>query len=216
MTIKITRKVPRWLAALLGVAALFAAIAKAADDAPPPADPPAGALLIASAAMQDPRFHHSVVLLLRHDSTGAFGIVINNPIGERPLAALLADTAGKDGADTKDGAIEGTIRVFLGGPVQPQLGFVIHSSDYRRPETLVVGDGLAMTASRDVLRDIGHHQGPAHYLFALGYAGWSAGQLEGEIAHHAWFTAPAEPDLVFDDERGTVWERAFARRTHEL
>lgn len=216
MTIEISRKMPRWLAALLGVAALSAAIANAAKDAPPVADPPAGALLIASAAIRDPRFHHSVILLLRHDKTGAFGIVINNPIGERPLAALLAETAGKDGADTKDGAIEGTIRVFLGGPVQPQFGFVIHSTDYRRAETLVVGDGLAMTASRDVLRDIGQHQGPARYLFALGYAGWSAGQLEGEIARHDWFTAPAEPDLVFDAERGTVWERAFARRTHEL
>ncbi len=216
MTIKITRKIPRWLTALLGVVALFGAVANAAKDAPLPADPPAGALLIASAAIQDPRFHHSVILLLRHDSTGAFGIVINNPIGERPLAALLADTAGKDGADPGDGTIEGTIRVFLGGPVQPQLGFVIHSTDYRRPETLVVGDGLAMTASRDVLLDIGQHQGPARYLFALGYAGWTAGQLEGEIARHSWFTAPAEPDLVFDAERGTVWERAFARRTHEL
>jgi putative transcriptional regulator len=219
MTINITRNAPRWLAVLLGMAVLFAAIANAAEDTPPLPDPPAGELLIASAAIQDPRFHHSVVLLLRHDGTGAFGIVINNPIGERPLAALLADTNGqdgKDGADTRDSAAEGTIQVFLGGPVQPQLGFVIHSGDYRRPETLIVGDGLAMTASKDVLRDIGHHQGPAQYLFALGYAGWGAGQLEGEIAAHGWFTAPAEPDLVFDAERATVWERALARRTHEL
>jgi putative transcriptional regulator len=144
MTIKITGKVPRWLAALLGMAALFAANATPAEDAPPLADPPAGELLIASAAIHDPRFHHSVVLLLRHDSTGAFGVVINNPLGERPLAAVLADT---DGKDEKDSAVEGTIRVFFGGPVQPQYGFVIHSTDYRRPETLVVGDRLAMTAS---------------------------------------------------------------------
>jgi putative transcriptional regulator len=201
---------------VLSAAAVIGIVAAVAQDAPPVADPPAGELLIASATIQDPRFHHSVVLLLRHDSTGAFGIVINNPLGERPLAALLADTDGKDGTDSKDSVVEGTIRVFLGGPVQPQLGFVIHSTDYRRPETLVVGDALAMTASKDVLRDIAHHQGPAKYLFALGYAGWGAGQLEGEIAAHGWFTAPAEPDLVFDAERGTVWERALARRTHEL
>jgi putative transcriptional regulator len=67
-----------------------------------------------------------------------------------------------------------------------------------------------------VLRDIGHHQGPAQYLFALGYAGWSAGQLEGEIAQHGWFTAPAAPDLVFEAERGTLWERALARRNRDL
>jgi putative transcriptional regulator len=67
-----------------------------------------------------------------------------------------------------------------------------------------------------VLRDIGHHQGPAKSMFALGYAGWGAGQLEAEIARHDWFTAPAEPELVFDAERATLWERALARRTREL
>jgi putative transcriptional regulator len=197
-------------AMMLSAAAAIGAIAALADDAPPAADPPAGQLLIASAEIQDPRFVQSVVLLLRHDSSGAFGIVINPPLGQRPLADLLPATDGKDGAS------EGTIRVFVGGPVQPQYGFVIHSIDYRRPETLVVGDQLAMTASQEVLRDIGQHQGPAKYLFALGYAGWGAGQLEGEIANHGWFTAPAEPDLVFDAERGTVWEKALARRIREL
>jgi len=67
-----------------------------------------------------------------------------------------------------------------------------------------------------VLRAIGHHQGPAKYLFALGYAGWGAGQLEGEIARHDWFTAAADPDLVFDADRDTVWQTALARRTREL
>jgi putative transcriptional regulator len=199
---------------LLGIAALFSATAAMADEAPPLADPPPGELLIASASIQDPRFYHSVVLLVRHDSTGAFGIVINNPLGARPLAALLAD--GADNTDDKDNAVEGAIPVFLGGPVEPQRGFVIHSTDYRRPETLAVGDRLAVTATREVLRDIGHHRGPAKSLFALGYAGWGAGQLDAEIARRDWFTAPAEPDLVFDAERGTVWEKALARRTREL
>ncbi len=206
MTIKITRNVP-WLAVLLSTVALVAAIARLADDVPPVADPPAGQLLIASAEIQDPRFARSVILLLRHDSSGAFGIIINHPLGKRPLAALL---------ESQDSTVEGTIRVFLGGPVQPQLGFVIHSTEYRRPETLVVGDQLAMTANREVLRDIGHHRGPAKYLFALGYAGWGAGQLEGEIANHGWFTAPAEPELVFDTERDAVWDKALARRTREM
>src|SRR5271154_7577621 len=97
----------------------------ATGPAPPPADPPAGELLVASAAIQDPRFQHSVVLLLRHDSTGALGIVINQPLTERPLAALLADT---DSRDSTDSLVEGTIRVFRGGPVQPEYGFVVHST----------------------------------------------------------------------------------------
>ncbi len=211
---KINRKPPRWWALLLGATALLASVHAIADDAPPVADPPPGQLLVAAATMQDPRFDHSVILLLRHDKTGAFGIVINRPLGERPLAAVLAGTGGKD--SSKDSAIEGTIRVFFGGPVEPQYGFVVHSADYRRPETLAVGNGLAMTASNDVLRDIGHHQGPKKYLFALGYAGWGAGQLEGEIARRDWFTAPADPALVFDADRSTVWDRALALRTREL
>jgi putative transcriptional regulator len=184
----------------------------------PLVEPPPGQLLVASAAMQDPRFRHSVILLLRHDRTGAFGVVINHPIAERPLAELLAaaDNTGAGGGNDQDDKIEGTIRVFLGGPVQPQLGFVIHSTDYRRPDTLVVGEQLAMTANNRVLRDIAHHQGPAKYLFAVGYAGWGAGQLEGEIARRDWFTAPAEPELVFDADRNAVWDKALARRTHEL
>jgi putative transcriptional regulator len=216
MTMQMIRKRPRRQAFLLGIAALFAAAAAVAGDAPPPADPPPGELLIASAAIQDPRFHHSVILLLRHDRTGAFGIAINHPLGERPLAALLEGTASPDDKRDKDSTVEGMIQIFRGGPVQPTSGFVIHSADYHRPETLAVGDGLAMTATKEVLRDIGHHQGPAKSLFALGYAGWGAGQLEAEIARHDWFTTPAEPDLVFDAERGTVWEKALARRTREL
>jgi putative transcriptional regulator len=216
MTTKIARKLSYWLLLLGGAAALIGGVAASADDAPPLPDPPPGQLLIASAAIRDPRFHHSVILLVRHDKTGAFGIAINRLLGERPLAAFLADMEKNGGKDGKNGAIEGTIRVFLGGPVQPQLGFVIHSADYRLPETLAVGDRLAMTANPEVLRDIGHHRGPAKYLFALGYAGWGAGQLEGEIARHDWLIAPAEPDLVFDAERATVWKKALARRTQEL
>jgi putative transcriptional regulator len=183
--------------------------------AEPQTEPAAGELLIASAAIQDPRFDHAGILLLRHDASGAFGVMINRPLGERPMAELLADTDDK-GKETKDKGIEGTIRLFLGGPVEPQYGFLIHGADYRRPETLALENGLAMTATKEALRDIGRQQGPAKYLFAVGYAGWGAGQLEGEIARRDWFTAPADPELVFDEAHGAVWERALARRTREL
>ena len=212
-----TEPMARWRYAVLAVVALMVlggAFASPAEE--PAADPAPGQLLIASAAMQDPRFHHSVILLLRHDATGAFGIVINRPIAEEPIAKLLGDTSGKAEASPADNKISGNVQVFLGGPVQPELGFIVHSTEYSRPETLHVDDALAMTASRETLRDIGQDKGPKKYLFALGYAGWGAGQLEGEIARRDWFTAPAEPELVFDTERSQVWERALARRTREL
>jgi len=199
---------------VFAAATLWVAVAPPSRAAEPGPEPAPGQLLIASAAMQDPRFHHSVILLLQHDASGAFGLVINRPIAEKPIAALLTDSKG--GSDAADRKLDRTIPVFLGGPVQPERGFIVHSAEYGRPETLRVDEAFAMTASREILRDIGRQQGPKKYLFAVGYAGWGAGQLDSEIARRDWFTAPADPELVFDAERDEVWERAFARRTRDL
>jgi putative transcriptional regulator len=170
----------------------------------------AGQLLIASPTIGDQRFAHTVILMVRHDKEGAFGIVINRPVGERSIADLLEAT-GQDDAD-----VAGIVRVFAGGPVQPELGFVVHSAEYRRAETIDVDGRVAMTGSRQILLDIGHSHGPAKTLFALGYAGWGPGQLEDEMTRNSWFTTPEEPRLVFDDDRGNLWDEVMARRTREL
>ena len=183
--------------------------------APTAADPPAGEsltgqLLIASPDIGDPRFAHAVILMVKHDKEGAFGIIINRPFAEKSIASLL------EGSGEDLSGLEGTLRVFAGGPVQPELGFVVHSTEYRREDTIEVDEHVAMTTSRQILRDIGHHRGPQKTLFALGYAGWGPGQLENELARHDWFTAPEEPKLIFDDDRASLWEDAMARRTREL
>jgi putative transcriptional regulator len=167
----------------------------------------AGQVLIATPAMRDTRFDHAVILILRHDQDGAFGIVINRPLGERPMADLLG---------AKDTTATDKVQVFIGGPVQPNMGFVVHSTDYRRAETLDVDGRVAMTSSREVLRDIADKRGPAKALIAFGYAGWAPGQLESELARNVWYTAPEDPALVFDDDRDKVWEHAAARRTQDL
>jgi putative transcriptional regulator len=182
---------------------------------PTPTDVPgraslAGQLLVASESMSDPRFAQTVVLIVRHDGNGALGIAINRPIGERPLASLL------HALGENDAAASGSIRIFLGGPVQPEIGFVIHSADYHRADTIDIDGHVAMTASREILRDIGHQQGPQKALVAFGYAGWAAGQLEGEMAQRAWFTAPADMKLIFDEDRDKVWDEAMKRRTQDL
>ncbi|MBV8578588.1 MAG: YqgE/AlgH family protein [Acetobacteraceae bacterium] len=194
------------------VASLLAALIMLGAAPPEHADTNslAGQLLIAAPTIGDPRFAHAVILMVRHDKEGALGIVINRPVGERSIAALLEAT-GHDDAN-----VTGILRVFAGGPVQPELGFVVHSAEYRRAETVDVDGRVAMTASRQVLMDIGHSQGPEKSLFALGYAGWGPGQLDGELARHNWFTTPEEPKLVFDDDRDNLWEDAMARRTREL
>jgi putative transcriptional regulator len=196
----------------LPAAAIFAA---ATLLGPVAADPPetvslTGQLLIAAPTIGDPRFAHTVILMVRHDRQGAFGIVINRPVGEGSIASLL------EGAGEDVSGISGSVKIFAGGPVQQELGFVVHSAEYHLDETLDVDGRVAMTANRQVLRDIGHSQGPVKSLFALGYAGWGPGQLEGELAHHDWFTTPAEPRLIFDDDRANLWEEAMARRTRDL
>jgi putative transcriptional regulator len=135
---------------------------------------------------------------------------LNRPIGERSIESLL------EAAGDHDRDVEGSLQVFAGGPVQPELGFVVHSPDYHRADTMTVGSALAMTADKQILHDIGHHKGPKKALFAFGYAGWAPGQLEGEIAHHDWFTTAGDPKLVFDRDRATLWDDAMARRTREL
>ena len=196
----------------LPAAAIFAA---AMLLGPVAADPPetvslTGQLLIAAPTIGDPRFAHTVILMVRHDREGAFGIVINRPVGESPIASLL------EGAGEDVSGISGSVKIFAGGPVQQELGFVVHSAEYHLDETLDVDGRVAMTANRQVLRDIGRNLGPVKSLFALGYAGWGPGQLEGELARSDWFTTPAEPRLIFDDDRANLWEEAMARRTRDL
>jgi putative transcriptional regulator len=170
----------------------------------------AGQLLIAAPSIADPRFYHTVILIVRHDKNGAFGIVINRPLGWRPVAELLAAT----GEDAPTAA--GKLQVFAGGPVQPELGFVVHSADYRGEGTTIIDRHVAVTANRQALRDIGEGRGPAKAFFAFGYAGWAAGQLEAELERKDWFTAPEEPRLIFDESREQLWDEAMARRTRDL
>jgi putative transcriptional regulator len=170
----------------------------------------AGQLLIAAPSMGDPRFSQTVVLMARHDKNGAFGIVINRPAGERTLASLL-EALGEKQAD-----VEGSVRIFAGGPVQREIGFVVHSADYRRPETIDIDGHVAVTSHREILRDIGRKQGPKKSLIAFGYAGWGPGQLEGEMALRAWFTAAEDARLIFDEDRDKVWDEAMKRRTQDL
>ena len=196
---------------LVLLAAPAALLAAPSDPSGTPPQPSLkGQLLIATEGMLDPRFEHAVILMVSHDRDGAFGIVINQPLGEKPLADLLAALGRKDTPAT------GNVPIFLGGPVQLEASFTIHSSDYSRPQTRTIDVGLAATPSGDVLKDIARNQGPAKSLVAFGYAGWSPGQLENELAHNVWYMAPADPGIVLDDDRSKVWEHAVARRTQDL
>ena len=163
----------------------------------------AGELLIASPDMREP-FDHAVILMAQHNRDGALGIVINHPLDSRPIAGLLQALGGDSSGITN------SVRIFLGGPVDPNVAFVVHSADYHRDDTMDIDGHVALSDAADVLRDIGLGKGPSKSLVALGYAGWAPSQLEDEIARGAWVTAPEDPALVFDDDRTKVWTDALA------
>ena len=197
------------VAAFVLQTALLRAALPGPDEAPAPPSL-AGQLLVAAPWIGDPRFERTVILVVEDNPEGAVGIVINKPIGEQPLASVFKALG------QKESDVAGSVRIFSGGPVQPEAGFVVHSAEYRRPETVAVTDRVSMTSSVAILRDIADKEGPAKVLVALGYAGWGPDQLEHEIEDHAWGIAEADPTRVFDEDRDKVWDDAWKHRTQHL
>lgn len=165
-----------------------------------------GQFLVATREMADPRFAESVIYMIRHDQTGAMGLVVNRPVAEGPLSDLLKALGQKsEGADE-------TVRIHFGGPIESERLFILHSNDYAARATMFVGNGLGVSGDDDILQAIARGKGPRQKLFIFGYAGWSPGQLEGEIKSGAWFTIPAETALIFDDQAESKWNKAMAKR----
>jgi putative transcriptional regulator len=183
-----------------------------ADDNSPSqtAQPLVGQLLVASPSIGDAKFFHAVVLMIDEGKDGAMGLVINQPVERLSLTALMAAIG------HSEHAAEGDVAIYAGGPVQPDLGFVIHSTDYRRRETRSIDEHLALTTTPDILFDIGQAHGPRQARLCFGYTGWGPGQLEKEMQRGDWVTAPEDPDLVFGADRDEVWTKAWNRRTINL
>lgn len=196
---------------LLTIAILFAAMGLCsgglqADSGPSKAlikGSIAGQLLVASPQMGDPRFAQTVIYVIAHDSEGAIGLVVNRPLGEGPLEGLLS------GFGIKMTAGNEPVRLAYGGPVETGRGFVLHSADYKGRSTRSITNGVAVSTGRDVLEAAAAGEGPQDLVFVLGYAGWSAGQLENELARDDWLTAPADAALIFSDDLDHIWERAM-------
>jgi len=164
-----------------------------------------GQLLVAMPQMSDPFFDHSVVYLCAHSpEDGAMGLVINKTIDALTLDQLYAQLKIEPAARSNQ-------PVHFGGPVAPGQGFVLHSTDYREESTLGIGEEFAMTATLDILHARSRGEGPRQGLVALGYAGWSPGQLEAEIQANGWLLVAADPSLVFETEDDRKWQRALAK-----
>jgi putative transcriptional regulator len=165
-----------------------------------------GQLLIAMPQMMDPRFARSVVYICAHsEDEGAMGLVVNKLFEALTMDELFTHLK------LDPGALARARPVHFGGPVEPGRGFVLHTTDYREDASLVIGDGIAVTATLDILRAIGRGEGPRRSLLALGYAGWAPGQLDAEMQANGWLSVAADADLVFDADFEGKWQRALGK-----
>lgn len=160
--------------------------------------------LIAMPGLTDPLFSRSVTYVCDHSEHGAMGIVIN-----QPLNITLSEVF--DQLELEDTAGLGNSPVLAGGPVNIQRGFVLHREKGQWESTMQITPEVNLTASRDIVVAIASNRGPKSAQFALGYAGWGAGQLEEEISANSWLTLPADTAIMFDVP---VEERWLAASKH--
>ena len=150
-----------------------------------------GHFLIAMPAMADKNFARTLTLVCEHNDQGALGVIVN-----RPIDMSLDDLFERIDMPLESSRFQGQ-PVYFGGPVQTDRGFVLHRPVGSFQSSIDIGNGLALTSSRDVLQSLGGEKEPEEVLVTLGYAGWQAGQIEWELAQNAWLTVRADPQIIF-------------------
>src|SRR3954451_16846132 len=172
-----------------------------------------GQLLLAMPGMADERFARTVIYLCAHSPEGAMGIVVNKPASDLSFPDLLVQLDIIPATDLIQLPQRvGAVQVLMGGPVETSRGFVLHSPDFFIDEsTLPIDEAVCLTATVDILRAIAKGEGPTSAVLALGYAGWSAGQLESEIQANGWLNCPADPELIFHSAFDHKYEMALRR-----
>ena len=161
-----------------------------------------GHFLIAMPALQDNNFSHTVTYICEHNENGTLGITINRP-SEFNLSEMLEQLS----IHPKSPAI-GLRTIFIGGPVQQDRGFVLHTPNGNWDSSLRVNDSISVTTSRDILQSIANGDGPDDCIVALGYSGWAPGQLESEISENSWLSCPANQQILFHTPVENIWQEA--------
>ncbi|MEP1446537.1 MAG: YqgE/AlgH family protein [Paraglaciecola sp.] len=163
-------------------------------------------LLIASPSMDDPYFARTVTYICEHNEHGAMGLIINQPVGMK-LKELVKQV--DDKAEVIDEKAQDII--LAGGPVSQDRGFILHSSQSGWASSLTMTPELMVTTSKDIISSLGNKEAPEKSLIMLGYAGWTAGQLEEEIQTNSWLMVEADSDILFDTPIHKKWETAVQR-----
>tara|TARA_R110002096_G_scaffold436090_1_gene667256 strand:+ start:23997 stop:24578 length:582 start_codon:yes stop_codon:yes gene_type:complete len=170
-----------------------------------------GQLLLSMPGMTDPRFEGTVIYICTHSEEGAMGLVINKPCENIDFPDLLEQLSIDCDTNTELDISLKNIPLHEGGPVESGRGFILHSADYVQETTLIISETIALTATIDILTAIACGEGPQDYLIALGFSGWSRGQLESEIMKNSWLSIEADEELVFRTDLELKLPRALAK-----
>lgn len=162
--------------------------------------------LVAMPGMQDPLFHRSVIYVCEHNDEGAMGIVINAPINITVGGMLKKVDVDSVHPQINKKSLDAS--VLNGGPVAEDRGFILHAPKDNYQSSIRMTDDLSVTTSKDILSVLGTEAEPQHYVVALGYSGWTAGQLENELAENSWLTVEADPSVIFDTPVQERWQKA--------
>lgn len=164
-----------------------------------------GKCLIALPGIEDTRFTKSVIYVCVNSKEGSMGLMVNRPLGPIDFEDLFANSNINVSADE----IIKNANIVFGGPMESSRGFVLHSAEYMLPSTLVLGEGIAITSTMDILAEIAVGRGPAESIIALGYVSWTAGQLEEELKGNTWVVAEASEELIFKTPFTAKWQKAM-------
>ena len=159
--------------------------------------------LIATPAIKDPIFASSLIYMCEHNESGSMGLVINHETSQ-----ILDDVFQQLDIQCEDDTIKNQ-PVYVGGPVQLEQGFVLHSNAGHWQNSVEVSNGIHLTSSLDILQAVANGKGPQDYLVIMGFSGWASGQLESELQQNSWLTASCDADLLFHQKSEDKWQVAF-------
>ena len=162
--------------------------------------------LIATEKMKDDRFSKTVIVMFESDKNGAWGLVINKPLGTMPIALLIDPSL--NSPEEREKLFKINVPVFWGGPVDVKEIFILHSTEYQSDTTKNYGN-ISISQDYNILFDIAKNKGPENSLVIFGYSGWGGGQLEGEMERDHWILSDIDLDITFDEESNTKWNKAF-------
>ncbi len=166
-----------------------------------------GKILIASPyTMEDNVFYQSIVYIVHHSDQGSVGFLVNRLIKNPPVNSLFKKAQFKLDLNMLN------LKIHIGGPLELERGFFLHSAEYNKNLLFKLENSeLAVSSNIEILKDITSGSGPKHSIFAIGYTGWGAGQLELEIQNNLWLLSEPDYDIIFGDDHTTKWSNALAK-----